>query len=76
MSLPPNCGRWAHSSKEVPYGEQNAIDGAWMKQLENASARVHISRLEALKLQLQQQAEVLYCDSFTRPEKHTNPSYM
>ena len=42
------------------YGEQNAIDGAWMKQLENASARVHISRLEALKLQLQQQAEVLY----------------
>ena len=44
----------------IAYGEQNAIDGAWMKQLENASARVHISRLEALKLQLQQQAEVLY----------------
>lgn len=42
----------------IAYGEQNAIDGAWMKQLENASARVHISRLEALKLQLQQQAEV------------------
>lgn len=44
----------------IAYGQQNAIDGAWMKQLENASARVHISRLEALKLQLQQQAEVLY----------------
>ena len=44
----------------IAYGEQNAIDGAWMKQLENASARVHISRLEALKLQRQQQAEVLY----------------
>ena len=44
----------------IAYGEQNAIDGAWMKQLENASARVHISRLEDLKLQLQQQAEVLY----------------
>lgn len=28
----------------IAYGEQNAIDGAWMKQLENASARVHISR--------------------------------
>ena len=31
-----------------------------MKELENASTRVHISRLEALKLELQQQAEVLY----------------
>ncbi|MGO0916540.1 hypothetical protein ACTPEM_26370, partial [Clostridioides difficile] len=27
---------------------------------ENASARVHITRLEALKLQIQQQVEVLY----------------
>ena len=31
-----------------------------MKELENASARVHVSRLQALKLQLQQQVEVLY----------------
>jgi len=44
----------------IAYGQQNALDGRWMKQLENASARVHISRLEALKLQIQQQAEVLY----------------
>lgn len=44
----------------IAYGQQNALDGAWMKQLENASARVHISRLEAIKLQIQQQAEVLY----------------
>lgn len=44
----------------IAYGQQNALDGAWMKQLENASAKVHISRLEALKLQIQQQAEVLY----------------
>lgn len=44
----------------IAYGQQNAIDGAWMKQLENASARVHISRLDALKIQLQQQAEALY----------------
>ena len=41
-------------------GEENALTGAWMKQLENASARVHISRLEAIQLQLQQQAEQLY----------------
>ncbi|WP_438349924.1 minor capsid protein [Paenibacillus sp. FA6] len=44
----------------VKYGEENALDPQWMKELENASARVHISRLEALKIQTQQQAEVLY----------------
>lgn len=39
--------------------KENSVNGAWVKQLENASARVHISRLESLKLQLQQQAETL-----------------
>lgn len=37
-----------------------SLDPAFRKQLENASARVHISRLEALQLQMQQQMEVLY----------------
>ena len=53
--------RWT-VGEYIAYGQQNAIDGAWMKQLENASARVHISRLEAIKLQIQQQAEVLYAN--------------
>ena len=44
----------------IKYGELNALDASWMKQLENASAKVHISRLEALKIQMQQQVEVLY----------------
>lgn len=44
----------------IKYGQQNAIDGKWMKQLENASARAHISRLEALQLQLQQQVEIVF----------------
>lgn len=44
----------------IKYGEENSFNQKWMKELENASARVHISRLEALKLQLQQQVEVLY----------------
>lgn len=44
----------------IKFGEENALNGQWMKQLENASARVHISRLEALKVQMQQQIEVLY----------------
>ena len=44
----------------IQYGEENAINGTWVKQLENASARYHISRLEALKLQTQQSLEVLF----------------
>lgn len=44
----------------IKHGELNSIDASWMKQLENASAKVHISRLEALKIQMQQQVEVLY----------------
>ncbi|MCX7715033.1 MAG: minor capsid protein [Clostridia bacterium] len=44
----------------IKYGEENAINQKWMKELENASAKVHISRLEALKLELQQHIEALY----------------
>ncbi len=44
----------------IKYGKENAINQKWIKELENASARVHITRLEALKLQIQQQVEVLY----------------
>ncbi|MGX9755997.1 minor capsid protein [Clostridioides difficile] len=44
----------------IKYGKENAINQNWMKELENASTRVHITRLEALKLQIQQQVEVLY----------------
>lgn len=58
----------------IKHGQQNAVSQAWMKQLENASARVHISRLDSLKLQLQQQAETLYgnqLDSFDELIRHT-----
>lgn len=41
----------------IKYGEDNAINPIWMKQLENASAKYHISRLEALKIQTQQSME-------------------
>ena len=46
----------------IKYGQENALDGRWMRQLENASTKVHISRLEAIKLQIQQQAEILYAN--------------
>ena len=44
----------------IKYGKENAINQKWIKQLENASAKVHISRLEAIKMQVQQESEKLY----------------
>lgn len=44
----------------IKAGETNSISLIWVKELENASARVHISRLEALKLQIQNEIESLY----------------
>lgn len=44
----------------IKYGEENALDQKWVKQLENASAKVHVSRLEALQVQIRQQAEKLH----------------
>lgn len=40
-------------------GQQNAVSGIWMKELESASARVHISRLDSLKMSLRQHVEEL-----------------
>ncbi|WP_196603080.1 minor capsid protein [Pectinatus frisingensis] len=44
----------------IKKGKENAVAQQWLKQLENASTMVHISRLDALKLQLQQELEILY----------------
>lgn len=44
----------------IKAGETNSSSPIWIKELENASARVHISRLEALKLQIQNEIESLY----------------
>lgn len=57
--------RW-DVSEYIAHGEENAVSGAWIKQLENASARYHVSRLEALKLQTQQQLEVLFGNQLDR----------
>ena len=44
----------------IKYGHENELNEQWMKELENASAKYHISRLEALKLQTRQTIEALY----------------
>lgn len=43
----------------IERGRENAIDQRWMKQLENASAKVHISRLEEIELKTRQELELL-----------------
>ena len=44
----------------IKYGRQNALDQKWLKELENASSRYHISRLEALRIRTQNAAEVAF----------------
>lgn len=44
----------------IKYGQDNALMGGWVKELENASAKYHISKLEALKIQTQQSLEVMF----------------
>ena len=44
----------------IKYGHENELNETWMKELENASAKYHISRLEALKIQTQQSMEALF----------------
>jgi SPP1 gp7 family putative phage head morphogenesis protein len=44
----------------IKYGKDAMIDPAFIKQLENASARFHVSKLEALKLKTQATIEQLY----------------
>jgi SPP1 gp7 family putative phage head morphogenesis protein len=41
------------------HAKANAFDPKYIKQLENASARVHVTRLEAIELQLRQKVEAL-----------------
>lgn len=59
----------------IKYGHENEMNELWMKELENASARYHISRLEALKIQTQQSMEVLFGNELDEVDKLTRNSY-
>lgn len=47
----------------------------WAKELENASARAHINRYEALQLQMQQQTEALYGGQLDAMDKALREMY-
>ena len=51
--------RWT-VEQYIEVGRRAGLSPEWLKKLENASARFHISRLESIQLQIQQQAELLY----------------
>lgn len=53
----------------IKYGKENRINDMWMKELENASAKYHISRLESLKIQTQQSMEVLFGNQLDEIDK-------
>jgi SPP1 gp7 family putative phage head morphogenesis protein len=43
----------------IKAGQENAVDQRWMKELENASAKVHITRLQELEIHLRNEIEQL-----------------
>lgn len=59
----------------IKHAKENEISGAWEKQLENASARVHISRLEALKIETQQEMEKLYGNCIDAIDHYIRDAY-
>ena len=59
----------------IKKGRENAFSGEWVKELENASARAHISRLEALELQCRQQAETAFGNLNDEVSKHIKDVY-
>lgn len=44
----------------IQKGKQNAINQKWIKEIENASAKVHIDKLKAIEMQIQNELEHLY----------------
>lgn len=51
--------RWT-IQEYIKYIQENAINQMWIKKLENAAAKAHITRLELIKLQVQHHIEILY----------------
>lgn len=60
----------------IKYGHENELNELWMKELENASTKYHISRLEALKIQTQQTMEKLFGNELDEVDNLTKNSYI
>lgn len=60
----------------IKYGHENGLNAGWMKELENASAKFHISRLEALKLQTQMTYEKMFGNQLDSIDKLMKQTYL
>lgn len=59
----------------IKYGKENTINGAWMQELENASSKFHISRLEALQIQTQNSLETMFAQQMGTMKKALSDVY-
>lgn len=59
----------------IKYGKENAINGVWMQELENASSKFHISRLEALQIQTQNSLETMFAQQMGTMKKALSDVY-
>lgn len=57
--------RW-NVAQYIETAQKSGLDETWQRQLRNASAKVHVSRLEAVETQIRQQIEELYAGQETQ----------
>lgn len=67
--------RWS-LEEYVEHGKENIYNQKWVKELENASARVHISRLEALKYETQAELEKMFGNYIDVVDQHIRDTYL
>lgn len=60
----------------IKAGQGNGISADWSRELENASARFHISRLESIRYQMQNTVEVLYGNQLDSVDALLKQSYL
>ncbi|MBP3410471.1 MAG: minor capsid protein [Clostridia bacterium] len=60
----------------IEAGRQSNVDGSWIKELENASAKFHITKLEAAKMEIRNSVEWLYTKELNATEEMAKQVYM
>lgn len=66
--------RWT-IEEYIKYGKENAINQKWLKELENASAKYHITKLEAQKIDIRQKVEELFNKEYKNVDKALKDGY-
>lgn len=59
----------------IKHGKENGVSKDWEKELENASAKYHIRRMESIQMQIQQHIEVLYAGLASGMAEHLAEIY-